>query len=392
MNQFIYLLNKSNVMKTYTVLAIAMMLCLTAIVVNAQTLTRSLVLKPAASAFTMTVDLTGAPTANWNLSLPALGDAAAAGPFMKIGVGAGNKVVSFGQVSLSSNGAAGDITGILGVTNGGTGLATLAANSILLGNGTSAMNSVAVGTNGQVLSVVAGVPTWSTTIGGGGVTTNISSTGAGNTTNIDAGTATGGTTNIGNATSTTAFLGAVTFGTAPSIPLPQNNIWVGNASNVQAPVAPTANAVLITSGAGNLVPTWTTSLPIAIGGTNSAAIPTNGGVAYGNGTQYQFSVAGTSGQVLQSNGAAAPTWVNVNTLVAGLAAQYTVLVADQTAGFATITPAIAGYSITSKIMVTYQTTSGPAEAASVNTQTATTFVVNSGAMTTGDKITYMIIN
>lgn len=392
MLHFLYLFTNSNVMKTYTVLAIAMMLCLAAINADAQTLTRSLVLKPAASPFTMTVDLTGAPTANWNLSLPALGDAAAAGPFMKVGIGAGNKVVSFGQVDLTSNGAAGDITGILGVSNGGTGAATLPVGAILLGNGTSPVNSLAVGTNGQVLSVVAGLPTWSTTIGGGGVTTNINSTGALNTTNIDAGSATGGTTNIGNATSTTAFLGTVTFGTAPSIPLPLNNIWVGNASNLQAAVAPTANAVLITTGTGGLVPTWTTSLPIALGGTNSAAVPTAGGVAYGNATQYQFTGAGTAGQVLQSNGAAAPTWVNVNTLVAGLSAQYTVLVADQTAGFATITPAIAGYAITSKIIVTYQTVSGPAEAASVSNQAATTFQVNSGAMTTGDKITYIIIN
>jgi hypothetical protein len=369
-----------------------MMLCLSAITAGAQTLTRSLVLKPAASPFTMTIDLTGAPTANWNLSLPALGDAVAAGPFMKIGIGAGNKTVSFGQVDLSSNGAAGDITGILGVTNGGTGAATLSLGAILLGNGTSPVNSLAVGTNGQVLSVVAGVPAWSTTIGGGGVTTSINSTGAGNTTNIDAGTATGGTTNIGNATSTTAFLGAVTFGTAPSIPLTLNNMWVGNASNVQSQLASTANAVLITSGTGSLVPTWTTSLPIALGGTFSNAVPTNGGVAYGNGTQYQFSAVGTAGQVLQSNGAAAPTWVSVNSLVSGLSAQYVVLVADQTAGFATITPAIAGYSITSKIMITYQSASGPAEAASVSNQAALTFQVNSGAMTTGDKITYIIIN
>jgi autotransporter family porin len=378
-------------MKTYKILAIAIMLCLAALTANTQTLSRSLVLKPAGSAFTATIDLTAAPAASWSLDFPD-GSLAATGPFMKVSTASGNKGVSFGQVTLTSNGAAGDITGILGVSNGGTGLATLAANSILLGNGTSAMNSVAVGTAGQVLSIVGSTPTWSTTIGGGGVTTNINSSGTPNITNIDAGTATAGTTNIGNATSTTAFLGTVTFGTAPSIPLTLNNMWVGNASNVQTQLAPTANAVMITSGTGNLVPTWTTSLPIALGGTNSAATPTAGGVAYGNATQYQFTGAGTAGFVLQSNGAAAPTWVSVNSLVAGLSAQYTVLAADQTAGFATITPAIAGYSITSKIMITYQSVSGPAEAAAVNTQTATTFQVNSGAMTTGDKITYIIIN
>ena len=378
-------------MKTTQYLALALLLCLAPLTADAQTLTRSLVLKPAGSATLATFDLSVTPLASWSLDFPD-GSLAAAGPFMKVSVAAGNKAVSFGQVTLSSNGAAGDITGILGVSNGGTGLATVAANSLLVGNGSSAMNTLAAGTNGQVLSIVAGAPAWSNSIGGGGTTTNISASGAGNTTNINTAPATGGTTNIGNATSTTAFLGTVTFGTAPSIPLPLNNIWVGNASNVQAAVAPTANAVLITSGTGNLVPTWTTSLPIAIGGTNSNATPTAGGVAYGNATQYQFTAAGTAGQVLQSNGAAAPTWVSVNSLIAGITAQYTVLAADQTNGFATITPAIAGYSATSKIIVTYQSANGPAQAASVSNQAAATFRVYSGAMTTGDIINYLIVN
>jgi hypothetical protein len=47
---------------------------------------------------------------------------------------------------------------------------------------------------------------------------------------------------------------------------------------------------------------------IAQGGTNGTATPTSGAVAYGNGTAYAFTAAGTSGQVLTSNGAGAPTW------------------------------------------------------------------------------------
>ena len=50
------------------------------------------------------------------------------------------------------------------------------------------------------------------------------------------------------------------------------------------------------------------TLAIARGGTNSTATPTNGGITYGTGTAYAFTSAGTSGQCLQSNGAAAPTW------------------------------------------------------------------------------------
>jgi hypothetical protein len=48
---------------------------------------------------------------------------------------------------------------------------------------------------------------------------------------------------------------------------------------------------------------------IAQGGTNGTATPTAGAVAYGTGTAYAFTSAGTSGQVLQSNGTSAPSWV-----------------------------------------------------------------------------------
>ena len=49
-------------------------------------------------------------------------------------------------------------------------------------------------------------------------------------------------------------------------------------------------------------------IAIAQGGTNGIATPTAGGVSYGTGTAYAFTGAGTSGQVLTSNGSGAPTW------------------------------------------------------------------------------------
>lgn len=52
----------------------------------------------------------------------------------------------------------------------------------------------------------------------------------------------------------------------------------------------------------------TGTLPIANGGTNSTTTPTAGAVPYGTGTAYAFTLAGTAGQVLTSNGAGAPTW------------------------------------------------------------------------------------
>jgi hypothetical protein len=85
-------------------------------------------------------------------------------------------------------------------------------------------------------------------------------------------------------------------------------------------------ASLIAAAAGNVLisgttPSWgkvglTThvsgTLPVANGGTNGTAAPTAGAVPYGTGSAYAFTTAGTAGQVLQSNGASPPTWVNAS--------------------------------------------------------------------------------
>lgn len=55
-------------------------------------------------------------------------------------------------------------------------------------------------------------------------------------------------------------------------------------------------------------------LPIANGGTNGTATPTAGAVAYGTGSAYAFSAAGSSGQVLISGGTGAPTWSNLSSI------------------------------------------------------------------------------
>ena len=47
---------------------------------------------------------------------------------------------------------------------------------------------------------------------------------------------------------------------------------------------------------------------IANGGTNGTATPTAGAIAYGTGTAYAFTAAGTTGQVLTSAGSGTPTW------------------------------------------------------------------------------------
>jgi hypothetical protein len=71
-------------------------------------------------------------------------------------------------------------------------------------------------------------------------------------------------------------------------------------------------------------------LVIANGGTNATATPTAGAVAYGTGTAYGFTAAGTAGQVLTSAGAGVPTWVTpvVNTVSAPVTKTANFTVAD----------------------------------------------------------------
>jgi hypothetical protein len=75
--------------------------------------------------------------------------------------GTGSTSTTF--VNLASN-----VTGTLAVANGGTGASTLAANNVILGNGTSAVQAVAPGTAGNVLT--SNGTTWaSTTPASGGL-------------------------------------------------------------------------------------------------------------------------------------------------------------------------------------------------------------------------------
>lgn len=52
-----------------------------------------------------------------------------------------------------------------------------------------------------------------------------------------------------------------------------------------------------------------TNIGTSYGGTGGSAAPTSGAVAYGTGSAYAFTPAGTPGYFLQSNGSSPPTWV-----------------------------------------------------------------------------------
>lgn len=87
-------------------------------------------------------------------------------------------------------------------------------------------------------------------------------------------------------------------------------VAIGNASanGYTFTAAGTDGYIFIGKGA-NTAPTWQEILPIGHGGTGTKTAPTKGGVIYASETtKYASTAAGTTGQVLRSNGTGAPTW------------------------------------------------------------------------------------
>jgi hypothetical protein len=59
---------------------------------------------------------------------------------------------------------------------------------------------------------------------------------------------------------------------------------------------------------GTSAPSWITTLPTANGGSGAVLSPAAGSIIHGTGSAMAATTAGTSGQILRSNGASAPTW------------------------------------------------------------------------------------
>jgi hypothetical protein len=117
---------------------------------------------------------------------------------------------------------------------------------------------------------------------------------------------------------------------ASSLILNLNEIVLGGGgSSPPAGLGSTGTAgYILTSGGVGLAPNWTQTIPVANGGTGAGITPVNGGVVYTNASAMAVSAAGSTGQILRSSGAGAPTWstttypasVGVNNLLFGSSA------------------------------------------------------------------------
>jgi hypothetical protein len=230
----------------------------------------------------------------------------------------GSPITSSGTLAISYSGTA------LPVANGGTGVTSSSgANSVVLrdANANISVNCLFEGYTSQAASGItitltaASVQNWNIT-GSGGQTIKLPDAttlpnGALFTFNNNQ--SSGAITVVNNSNTTVATIQSGGFVT---IVLTNNSIAAGSwdrhdqgPSNVSWSTNTFDYPGSITSA------TWNGSV-IAInrGGTNGTATPTAGAVAYGTGTAYAFTTAGSSGQVLTSAGTGTPTWTSLSSI------------------------------------------------------------------------------
>ena len=247
-------------------------------------------------------------------------------------------------------------SGTLAVANGGTGATTLAANNVILGNGTNTVQVVAPGTSGNVLTsngttwTSTGLPASVTSVTGtapisvatGTSTPVISMSQANGTTNGYLSSADWTTFNSKQAAGNyiTALTGDVTASGAGSAAATLSTTGVNAGTYTKVTVDAKGRVTAGSSLVASDIPPLPTSiigsgtLGVANGGTGAATI-TNNGVVIGAGTGALSGVTGTTGQVMTVNGSNQPIFSSIN-LASSAAVSGTLAVANGGTGAATL--------------------------------------------------------
>jgi hypothetical protein len=224
-------------------------------------------------------------------------------------------------------------SGTLAVANGGTGATTLAANNVILGNGTDAFQTVAPGTNGNVLT--SNGTTWQSTVLPSSVTSvtgtapisvatgtstpAISMAQASGSTDGYLSSADWNTFNSKQASGNyiTTLTGDVTASGAGSAAATLSATGVAAGTYTKVTVDAKGRATFGTSLVASDIPPLPTSiigsgtLGVANGGTGAATI-TNNSVVIGAGTGALSGVTGTTGQVMTVNGSNQPIFAAID--------------------------------------------------------------------------------
>lgn len=210
---------------------------------------------------------------------------------------------------------------------GGTGQTSYTSGDLIYASGTTALSKLAAGTNGYLLTMNSGLPSWQPAPATGVTTISFDTTGLTPATATNGAVTVGGTLvaangGTGQSSYTTGDLLYASGSTAISKLGVGTDGYIltvsGGLPSWQA--APATGVTSFSGGTTGLTPSTATTgaitlagtLAIANGGTNGTATPTLGGAAYGTGSAYAFTSAGTAGQVLTSTGAGAPTWSGIS--------------------------------------------------------------------------------
>jgi len=224
----------------------------------------------------------------------------------------GSPITTSGTLALTYSGTA------LPVANGGTGVTSSSgANSVVLrdANGNITTNCLfegysTVAASGTTITLIASSAQNYQITGSGGQVIKLPdattlSNGATFTFNNNQSS---GAITVQNNSSTT--IATINSGGYVTVVLLSNSIAAGSwdrHDSTPSNVSWSTNTLDYTGSITSA--TWNgNAVAINRGGTNGTATPTAGAIAYGSGTAYAFTSAGTSGQVLTSAGSSAPTF------------------------------------------------------------------------------------